>query len=82
MILTFTEASAKFGLSTSLKREYEIYIENIELMRIAEIMGIDFYNDVNTSPSNYTNLLPYIKNLLERKYGLLKVGYMIHVKYT
>jgi len=62
MILLFTEASEKFGLPISLKREYELYITNCELMRIAEIMGQDFYDDVEASPSSYTTLIPYIKD--------------------
>ena len=62
MILTFTEAQATFGLSISLSREYSLYITNVELMRIMEIMGKTFYDAVDAHPENYPTLLPYIKN--------------------
>jgi hypothetical protein len=64
-ILLFSEASSKFGLPLTLSNEYTIYITNVELMRIAEIIGKDFYDDIVSKPQNYTTLLPIIKEAIQ-----------------
>jgi len=64
-ILSFSEASAKFGLPLTLSNEYNVYITNVELMRIAEIIGKEFYDDIVENPEDYTTLIPIIKEAIQ-----------------